>query len=125
MKHNTQLGKKGEQLVCSKLTELGLNIVDTNFNYYSKGRGRKGEIDIIALDSTKCIIHFVEVKSRSSKAFGHPLEQIHYNKIQSMRSTIQYFMVKNQNYKHYNLQIDIASVLNEEVEIIFNAIQLD
>ena len=63
-----QVGVDGETLVASYLQDQGAEIIARNW------RIKEGEIDIVArLQRT---LLFVEVKSRSSSAFGHPLEAI-------------------------------------------------
>ena len=66
------LGDKGERLAVRHLKGLGYKILAR------KCRSRIGEIDIIALDGA-CLV-FVEVKTRSSRAAGHPAEAITYDK---------------------------------------------
>ncbi len=66
--HARQVGVVGETLVASYLEGQGAEIIARNW------RIKEGEIDIVArLDRT---LLFVEVKSRTSSAFGHPLEAI-------------------------------------------------
>ncbi len=62
------LGKQGERTAVSYLFEQGYRILHRNFRY------RRNEIDIIALD--KHTVCFIEVKTRSSDAKGHPLEAV-------------------------------------------------
>ena len=45
---------------------------------------REGEIDIVAM-SNDGVFHFVEVKTRSSLAFGHPFEAINSEKAHRMQ----------------------------------------
>lgn len=66
------LGRRGEELARRFLKKKGYKILETNY------RGRLGEIDLIAQDGD-CLV-FVEVKTRSSMAFGHPLESINPRK---------------------------------------------
>ncbi len=62
------LGRQGEITAASCLIEKGYRILHRNYRY------RRNEIDIIALDrQTLC---FIEVKTRSSEAKGHPLEAV-------------------------------------------------
>ena len=61
-------GNEGEQAACEYLQKKGWKILDRNVR-----RGR-GEIDIIA--RKRKIIAFVEVKRRSSLAFGSPAEAV-------------------------------------------------
>jgi putative endonuclease len=66
------LGDKGERLAVRHLKRLGYKILAR------KSRSRIGEIDIIALDG-ECLV-FVEVKTRSTHAAGHPAEAITFEK---------------------------------------------
>ncbi len=66
MKRSTSaVGSAGEQLAVACLVGKGYRIVKRNFRF-----GREGEIDIIALDGDTLV--FVEVKARSSLAYGLP-----------------------------------------------------
>ena len=67
-KQTTQLGADGETLVASYLKEQGAVIIARNW------RIKEGEIDLVARLNGKLL--FVEVKSRTSDKFGHPLEAI-------------------------------------------------
>jgi putative endonuclease len=71
-------GAFGEQVTATFLTQRGDEILDRNW------RIREGEIDIVSLDG-EGIFHFVEVKTRSSLAFGHPFEAINRDKALRMQ----------------------------------------
>lgn len=71
------LGRRGEELAAQHLTAAGLAIVERNW------RCSHGEIDIVARDGDELV--FVEVKTRSSLAFGHPLEAITAVKLARLR----------------------------------------
>lgn len=62
------LGLQGELTAVSHLVEKGYRILRRNYRY------RRNEIDIIAMD--KRTLCFIEVKTRSSDAKGHPLEAV-------------------------------------------------
>ena len=62
------LGKAGEDLACRELRRRGYAILARRF------RTRFGEIDIVATDGDALV--FVEVKARSSAAFGSPAEAV-------------------------------------------------
>jgi len=57
-------GKQGEDLAATFLTEKGYKILERNY------RSGKSEIDLIC--TYNGLLIFVEVKTRSSRAFGHP-----------------------------------------------------
>jgi putative endonuclease len=61
-------GRRAEALAAEHLIAHGLTIVDRNF------RTRFGEIDLIARDGTTLV--FVEVRMRSSAAYGGGIESI-------------------------------------------------
>jgi putative endonuclease len=75
--HNTTLGQRGEQLACEFLAQAGYQILERNW------RCPRGEIDIIARRERTTA--FVEVKTRSSVAYGHPFEALNLAKLSRLR----------------------------------------
>jgi len=71
------LGRRGEAIAARHLRESGLVIVARNW------RCSQGEIDLVARDGAELV--FVEVKTRSSVKFGHPLEAITASKLARLR----------------------------------------
>jgi putative endonuclease len=71
-------GAFGEEITVRFVTERGDEILDRNW------RIREGELDVISL-STDGVFHFIEVKTRSSLAFGHPFEAINRDKAHRMQ----------------------------------------
>lgn len=71
-------GAFGESKTADFLTLRGDEILDRNW------RIREGEIDLVSL-APDGIFHFVEVKTRSSLAFGHPFEAINRDKAHRMQ----------------------------------------
>lgn len=70
---NKSTGAAGEELAAQYLLNRGDEILARNW------RIREGELDLITLDRSG-LIHMIEVKTRSSAAFGHPLEAIDSSK---------------------------------------------
>jgi putative endonuclease len=68
MRVKDAVGRYGEQVAADYLEAAGLVILARNW------RCREGEIDIIARDGSDVV--FVEVKTRSSAAFGAPAEAV-------------------------------------------------
>lgn len=64
MARHNETGKTGEQLATKWLIDKGYTIIENNW------RCGKLEIDIIAYKEG--ILHFIEVKTRSSSNFGYP-----------------------------------------------------
>ena len=61
-------GRAGEERAARHLTANGFRLLDRNW------RCPQGEIDIVAEITDTLVV--IEVKSRSSEAFGHPFEAI-------------------------------------------------
>ena len=97
--HN-QLGKQGEHMAELYLVQHGYEILHRNW------RHSHYEIDLIA--RKKEVIHFVEVKLRSSKTFGMPEENVKKKKFQSLLHAADEFLFQNQQYRH--VQYDILSI---------------
>lgn len=71
------LGRRGEDIAAAALTAGGMLVIDRNW------RCNQGEIDIVMTDGADTV--FVEVKTRTSVAFGHPLEAITTQKLARLR----------------------------------------
>lgn len=68
-----QIGNLGENIACARLRANGRKILYRNY------RGPKGgEVDIIARDG--CVLSFIEVKTRTSKGYGRPLDAVNASK---------------------------------------------
>ncbi|MFT4028667.1 MAG: YraN family protein [Protaetiibacter sp.] len=72
-----ELGRRGERLAERYLLARGYRLVERNW------RCRHGEIDLVARDGDTLV--FVEVKTRTSTAFGHPFEAITPAKLARLR----------------------------------------
>ena len=75
--HQSQLGELGEDAACRELRRRGYVILARRY------RTRHGELDIIAREGD--VLVFVEVKTRSSHAFGGPLHAVTGQKTKEAR----------------------------------------
>jgi putative endonuclease len=100
---NNQTGAIGEEAVVALLTSKNVEIVERNW------RVREGEIDIIALNSGG-VFSFIEVKTRRTSAFGHPLEAINAQKAYRMQRLAMAWLVVHGCFG-CDYQIDAAAVL--------------
>lgn len=103
MGRNQVLGAKGEELVSQFVSSQGYKILERNW------RIKEGEIDLIALSKSGQIT-FIEVKTRSSEKFGHPLEAISRDKAHRLQKLALAWLVLNGKFGS-DYQIDCASVL--------------
>ncbi len=100
---NVALGAFGESCVAELRLRAGDEILDRNW------RVREGEIDLISLDKSG-VFHFIEVKTRSSLAYGHPFESISKVKLLRMQRLAMGWLVTHDCFG-CEYSIDIASVL--------------
>ena len=115
------LGRRGEELACKYLKKAGYKILELNY------RGHLGEIDLVAEDGG-CLV-FVEVKTRSSLAFGHPLESINSRKQHQLIRTAREYLAEH-GAEERICRFDAVSVLQKgeqepPLELIQNAFELD
>ena len=116
-----KIGATGEKLASNFLKNKGYRILESNF------RCRHGEIDIIA-QKRGCLI-FIEVRTKSSSAFGNPEESITAAKKEKLISTALTYLKTHAN-SPVQWRIDfIAIELNQEgkvnrIELIENAIEI-
>lgn len=97
------IGSIGEDHVVDHFTATGHEIIDRNW------RVREGEIDIITCDRHRTF-HFVEVKTRTSLAYGHPFEAISQQKAHRLqRLALAWLATHGELGAEY--QIDVAAVL--------------
>ena len=66
-------GKIGEKVAQEYLIKNDYEILVKNF------RCKQGEIDIIAKDKNELV--FIEVKTRTNKKYGNPIDAVTYNQI--------------------------------------------
>ena len=100
MAQHNQLGKKGEEMAAAYLTTHGYEILHRNW------RHSHYEIDIIAMKGK--MLHFIEVKIRSSILFGLPEENVTKKKFQSLLNAADEYLFQHQQYRH--VQYDILSI---------------
>lgn len=100
---NQAIGLFGETRIAEYRAQQGDEIVERNW------RVREGEIDLVTLDKAGSF-HFIEVKTRSSLAYGHPFEAISPAKLLRMQRLAMGWLVTHDCFG-CEYTIDIASVL--------------
>lgn len=98
---NQEIGRQGEELACLMLTEHGWTIIERNW------RCRQGEIDIIAYKGRHLSI--IEVKTRSSYAFGCGAEAVNARKIERLRRLARAWLGQCNKVWSY-ISIDVIEV---------------
>ena len=107
------LGDKGEVLAQNFLQEKGYVIIDVNVNYHNVG-----EIDIVAKDGPTLV--FVEVRARSDKRFGHPLETITPAKIRRIVAASRRYLSEHKIYAS-GYRYDVVAIISDVPELYKNA----
>ncbi|MFI5154165.1 MAG: YraN family protein [Chitinophagales bacterium] len=97
--HN-DFGRMAEDMAAGWLKNQGYKILYRNWRY-----GRL-EVDIIA--EKESMLHFIEVKARSSKTFGWPEEGVDIQKIQNLIDAAGEFSERHPEWKR--IQLDILSI---------------
>ena len=113
------LGKEGEDRAAKFLVKRGYRILERNY------RTRSGEIDLIALHDG--IVVFVEVKTRTSAAYGAPELAVNPRKQRRMvKAALGYINYKNLH--QVPCRFDVVAITAEtekEAELIQNAFEMD
>jgi putative endonuclease len=78
MRAKDALGRYGEELAVEHLRRQGLTIVARNW------RCGSGELDVVAREGATLVV--CEVKTRSSRAYGDPLEAVSPRKMRRLRA---------------------------------------
>ncbi len=98
-------GKDGEKTAEDFLKEKGFEIVARNYRF------KRSEIDLIVRKNNWLV--FVEVKMRSSLAFGHPEQSVHSAKRKKvMEGAAHYLEVSNWQG---NVRYDIVAINKDEI----------
>jgi putative endonuclease len=103
MAQKDDLGRRGEDEAAAYLTALGWRIVDRNW------RCPSGEIDIVALDGHELVI--VEVKTRSGRGFGDPLEAVDGRKLTRLCVLAGAWRRAHRGVRSRSTRIDLVGVL--------------
>ena len=108
MSDKIKTGNKGEKLAAEFLQQKGFEVVARNYRF------KKAEIDLIVKRENWMI--FVEVKTRSSTAFGEPEEFVDERKINHIFNAAEEYIFSTDWRGH--IRFDIISVkLGREVVI--------
>ena len=96
-----KIGKLGEQLAVNYLEKENYSIIERNF------KCKQGEIDIIAVDKNELV--FIEVKARTNKVYGVPVEAVNIKKKKHLIKAIEYYLYLN-SLENKCIRIDVMEV---------------
>ena len=105
MRVKDEVGRFGEQLAADHLIAAGMRILVRNW------RCPDGELDIVAVDGRALV--FVEVKTRSTTAFGLPSEAVTRDKLARLRRLAARWLVEHRELAAGGREVrfDVISVV--------------
>lgn len=103
MRVKDAVGRFGEQLAVDTLVAGGLTILERNW------RCADGELDIVAREGKTLV--FVEVKTRSSIAFGDPAEAVQPPKTARVRRLAVRWLVEHPDPYWPQIRFDVIAVV--------------
>ena len=95
------IGNAAEEQARNYLTTAGLKWLASNY------RSRSGEIDLIMRDGNYLV--FIEVRARSSAAYGGALASITYSKRQKIIKTALHYLSAYKLHEKQAVRFDIVS----------------
>jgi putative endonuclease len=106
-------GSISEDFAAEFLKQKGYNILKRNYTT------PLGEADIVAKDNDTIV--FVEVKARSSDAFGQPFEAVNYRKQEKFKKIALYYLKHNKI--ELPVRFDIVSIISRDGKAEVNHIR--
>jgi putative endonuclease len=117
MRAKDMRGRAGEDIAAAHLIAQGLIVLDRNW------RCDVGEVDIVAREGDTLVI--CEVKTRSSRRFGDPLEAVTTAKVQRLRRLAARW-VSDHRVRPREIRIDLVGIVlsgpEPEVEHVRGAV---
>ena len=104
-KHN-QTGNTGEIMAVEYFMQKGYAILHKNWRHY------RWEVDIIAEKDN--ILHFIEVKTRRTRQFGFPEDNVDKKKIRNLINAAEEFVYQFPQWNRIQFNILSISMLKDE-----------
>lgn len=106
------LGDAGEESAARWYRLRGYEVLDRNWH------GPGGELDLVVAIGRQ--VAFVEVKTRSNLAYGHPLEAVGAEKQRRIRRTAAAWLRANRA-RPTSLRFDVVAIVGSDIEVVTNA----
>lgn len=111
-KNNRKIGTYYETAAAYYLEQSGYEIVEKNY------RCKLGEIDLIARDGEYLV--FCEVKFRTTKTKGSPLEAVNRKKQQTIIRCAQWYLMEHQ-LQEIPCRFDVVGIDGKQICLLKNA----
>lgn len=96
-----RLGKQGEDHALAYLEAHGLRLLERNWRY------RRAEIDLVMMEGE--VLVFIEVKTRSTDVYGHPLEFVRPRQVELLSAAASAYMDKIEH--EWEIRFDLVSLI--------------
>ncbi len=103
-KNNKELGDEGEKIAIDFLESKGFEILEKKYHF------GKGEIDIIAKDTTDSFLVFIEVKMRQNLNYGEPEYAITPSKIKQIRKVAAFYLYQHK-IEEIDCRFDVVAII--------------
>lgn len=108
------IGKEGEEITSQYLLENNYKIIERNF------RCKQGEIDIVVKDKEELV--FIEVKTRTNKQYGNPIDAVTNLKKKHIIKAIEYYLYVHK-LENIFVRIDVIEVYKKDNKYYINHIK--
>jgi putative endonuclease len=98
----TAAGRRGEDLACRHLEQLGLRLLERNY------RCRAGEIDLVMLDSGTLVL--IEVRARTSATHGGAAASVGSRKQRRFALAARHLMLTRPQYRRLPARFDVVAI---------------
>ena len=112
--YNKRIGYIGEEIASNYLKKNNYIIIERNY------RCKSGEIDIVAKEKNTII--FIEVKTRTNKKYGMPIDAVNKIKQKHLASAINYYLY-NKRVLDSDVRFDVIEVILENSRFSINHIK--
>ena len=113
-------GEAGEEWVAYLYRKKGFEIIARNYALF--GKKQFGEIDIVSCQGRTLVL--VEVKTRRSERFMPLEETLNFRKQNLLRRMAYLYLQQNPRYRHWEIQVDFAAVLMDEVDNFVKSVKI-
>jgi len=100
MSRHLEIGRAGEDLAADWLVHHGFTVLHRNW--------RHGRYEVDCIAGRDDVLHFVEVKTRRSSAYGHPEESVSRKKIEHMLQGASAWLYRWPVYRR--VQYDVLAI---------------
>lgn len=124
LSRHSLVGRWGESIALAVLLCNGYSLLERNWRPPPSPGAEtvRGEVDLVMIDPEMNLV-FVEVKTRSSADYGHPLEAIPGEKAKKLRA-LAYSWVNSQEIQDFTaMRIDAVSVCGTPQNFAFEHLQ--